>query len=40
MRRWFARKPRHHHEWVHLGYSGAGWHVIQCATCGEKEITA
>jgi hypothetical protein len=38
MRFWPKRRPKHRHEWVNLGYGGAGWHLIQCATCGEKEI--
>lgn len=30
---------KHRHEWVRVGYGGAGWSLYECA-CGAKEIDA
>ena len=35
----FKRRPRHAHEWVYVGYGGAGWHLYRCG-CGAVEIDA
>lgn len=36
---WFIRrKPRHQHEWITVGYGGAGWYSLRCATCPATEI--
>lgn len=37
--RLLRRRPRHVHQWVNVGYGGAGWHLLKCATCPAKEIT-
>jgi hypothetical protein len=34
--RWWPK--RHKHEWVTVGYGGAGWFSIRCETCGERDI--
>lgn len=28
----------HRHVWIVVGYGGAGWHAIECTTCGAKDI--
>lgn len=32
------RKPKHQHDWVSIGYGGAGWFLLECSQCGAKEI--
>jgi hypothetical protein len=38
--RWpWRRKLRHQHDWFTVGYGGAGWYLIRCRDCGEKDIS-
>jgi hypothetical protein len=37
--RWPWPRPKHHHQWVRVGYGGAGWSLFQC-WCGATEIDA
>jgi len=36
--KFWRRKPRHVHQYVRVGYGGAGWWLFRCATCGATEI--
>ena len=35
-----TKRVKHRHDWVRLGYGGAGWSAFKCRTCGAHEIDA
>ena len=40
IRRILGLRPKHIHEWMLIGYGGAGWSLYRCDICGAEDIDA